>query len=59
MALKRRLQNKHIAQVMTSDSDIDTLKSEGDISPFQSDNDTEEDDRIYTGCRDWTGTRQS
>jgi hypothetical protein len=42
MALKRRLQDKHIAQELILDSD--THISEDDISP-QSDSDTEEDDR--------------
>jgi hypothetical protein len=40
MALKRRLQDKDIAQEMISDID-----SKDDISPPQSDSDTEDDNR--------------
>jgi hypothetical protein len=59
MALKRRLQDKDIAQEVILESDSDIHISEDDISPPQSDNDTVENDRTDTGCRDWTNTRQS
>jgi hypothetical protein len=58
MALKRRLQDEDIAQELILESDSGAHISEDDISPPQSDSDTEED-RTDTGCRDWTNTRQS
>jgi hypothetical protein len=59
MALKRRLQDDDIAQELILESDSDAHIAEDEISPPQSDNDTEEDDRTDTGCRDWTNTTQS
>jgi hypothetical protein len=56
MALKRRLQDKDIAQELILESDFDTHISEDDISPPQSDSD---EDRTDTECRDWTNTIQS
>jgi hypothetical protein len=58
MGLKRRLQDKDIAQELILDSVSDAHISEDDISP-QSDSDTEDNDRKDTGCRDWTDTTQS
>jgi hypothetical protein len=54
MALNRRLQDKDIAQELILDTDSEAHISEDDISPPQSDSDTEEHDRTNTGCRDWT-----
>jgi hypothetical protein len=59
MYLKRRLQDEDLAQELILESDSDAHISEDDISPSQSDSDTEEDDRTDTGCRDWTNARQS
>jgi hypothetical protein len=56
MALKRRLQDKDIAQELILESDSDTHISEYDISPPQSDS---YEDRTDTGCTDWTNTIQS
>jgi hypothetical protein len=58
MALKRKVQDEDIAQELILESDSDAHISEDDISPPQSDSDTEED-TTDTGCRDWTNTRQS
>jgi hypothetical protein len=58
MALKRRLQDEDIAQELILESDSNAHTSEDDISPLQSDSDTEED-KTDTECRDLTNTIQS
>jgi hypothetical protein len=58
VALKRRLQDEDIAQELILESDSDAHLSEDDISPLQSESDTEED-KTDTECRDWTNTTQS
>jgi hypothetical protein len=58
MALKRSLQ-EDIAQQLILDTDSEAHMSKDDISPPQSDSDTEEDNKIDTGCRDWTDTTHS
>jgi hypothetical protein len=58
VALKRRLQDEDIAQEPILESNSDAHTSEDDISPLQSNSDTEHD-KTDTECRDWTNTIQS